>query len=116
MNVFQEGGSKTMPTNIIQQTKENMEEKKSQKSEILKHLIKYGTLTKLEAIEKFGCLHLGARIHEFRTEGYVIENEEKSGINRYGNPYQYVVYRLDKEHGKYAWLQAVKEAERNNGR
>lgn len=92
-----------------------MKEKKSQKSEILNYLIKYGTITKLEAIEKFGCLHLGARIHEFRREGYVIDSEEKSGINRYGNPYQYVIYRLDKDHGKYAWLQAMKKAE-DNGR
>lgn len=90
-----------------------MKEKKSQKSEILNHLIKYGTITKLEAIEKFGCLHLGARIHEFRREGYVIDSEEKSGINRYDNPYQYVIYRLDKDHGKYAWLQAMKKAEEN---
>ena len=47
----------------------------SQKEEILNHLKSGKTLTALQAVEKFGCLRLGSRIHELKREGNKIKTE-----------------------------------------
>ena len=48
---------------------------KSQRKKILSHLEKGKTITPLEALHKFGCLRLGARIYELRKEGYEIDSK-----------------------------------------
>lgn len=40
----------------------------SQKISILRHLAKGHSLTALQALRKFGCLRLGARIYELKRE------------------------------------------------
>ena len=41
------------------------------------------TITPLEALERFGCLRLGARIYEMRQEGFGIKREMvKVGKNK----------------------------------
>ena len=45
----------------------------TQKKLILKHLEKNKGITLLDAITKYGCLNLSARIKELRNEGYYIE-------------------------------------------
>ena len=42
---------------------------KSQREAIAKHLKSGKSLTALEALKKFGCLRLGARIWELKREG-----------------------------------------------
>ena len=44
----------------------------SQKQEILAHLKAGKGMTPIDALSKFGCLRLGARIYELRGEGYNI--------------------------------------------
>jgi hypothetical protein len=46
----------------------------SQKSEILSHLRTRRSLTPLEALKKFGCMRLGARIWELKRDGHRIES------------------------------------------
>lgn len=46
----------------------------SQKEQIKQYLLTGKTLSPLEALQKFGCFRLGARIWDLRHEGYQIEN------------------------------------------
>ena len=44
----------------------------SQEQQILNHLKSGRALTPIEALSKFGCFRLGARIHDLRNQGYPI--------------------------------------------
>ncbi|MCF6766481.1 helix-turn-helix domain-containing protein [Thiotrichales bacterium 19S3-7] len=55
---------------------------------ILKHLQRYGSITPLEALDKYGCLRLGARIYELRRQGIEITTEI-SKSNKH-----YAIYKL----------------------
>ena len=46
----------------------------SQSEQILKYLQAGNALTPLEAMHKFNCLRLGARIYDLRQQGYVINS------------------------------------------
>lgn len=46
----------------------------SQGERILKHLQAGHALTPLEALERFGCFRLGARIWDLRQSGYPIDD------------------------------------------
>lgn len=46
----------------------------SQKAEILDFLKTKRSLTPLEALRKFGCMRLGARIWELKRDGHRIES------------------------------------------
>tara|TARA_R110000796_G_scaffold1456_1_gene5822 strand:+ start:2730 stop:2924 length:195 start_codon:yes stop_codon:yes gene_type:complete len=47
----------------------------SQSKQILAYLKKGYSLSALEALQKFGCFRLAARIYELRNSGYRIEAE-----------------------------------------
>lgn len=47
----------------------------TQTDQILAHLKGGGTLTPLEALHKFGCFRLGARIWDLKREGHDIQTE-----------------------------------------
>jgi hypothetical protein len=47
----------------------------SQAQRILRHLQAGHSLTPLEALERFGCFRLAARVHELRREGYAVLEE-----------------------------------------
>ena len=47
----------------------------SQEKKILQWLTNGGTLTPLEALRKFGCLRLGARIYDLSRKGFKIKKE-----------------------------------------
>lgn len=55
----------------------------SQKDRILSYL-KRRPITPIQALEKFGCFRLAARIEELRSEGYQIKTERvERGDKRY---------------------------------
>lgn len=60
--------------------------KNEQKSIILRHLRKYGSITNLEAYDKYRILRCQARIYELEQRGFVIDrswdNNGKSGLER----------------------------------
>ncbi len=62
----------------------------SQKESIKQYLLTGQTLTPLDALHKFGCFRLGARIWDLRHEGYQIENVGSDDGN-------YAVYRIKLE-------------------
>ncbi len=45
----------------------------SQEEDIIHHLHNIGGLTPIEALEKYGCFRLGARIKDLRDQGYKIK-------------------------------------------
>lgn len=47
----------------------------SQTTQILRHLAKGKTLTPLEALERFGCLRLAARVNDLRLRGHRIDTD-----------------------------------------
>ena len=52
---------------------EERHSKPTQAGRILAHLRAGHRLTALEALERFGCFRLAARVHELRREGWAIE-------------------------------------------
>ena len=68
--------------------------KRSQNEMILDHLLKGNKITQAEAVERFGCYRLSARIHDLREEGYTIKTTERVAKNRYGNTCYFAEYEL----------------------
>jgi hypothetical protein len=48
----------------------------SQATRILNYLQNEGPLTPLDALDKFDCFRLGARIHDLRLAGHVIDTRD----------------------------------------
>ena len=55
----------------------------SQEKQILNYLRAGNSLTPLEALHKFGCFRLGARIWDLRHSGYNIINEGEENYAKY---------------------------------
>lgn len=68
--------------------------KRTQTGDVLAHLIEHGSITTIEAFQKYGCTRLSARIYDYRALGYEIESDSMTTKNRYGNPVTVAVYRL----------------------
>ena len=68
--------------------------KSTQFRDVLAHLIEHGSITTIEAFQKYGCTRLAARIFDYRAMGYEIESDSMTTKNRYGNPVTVAVYRL----------------------
>lgn len=66
---------------------------------ILKHLLKYGSITSMEAIQRYGCTRLSHYIYLLKRNGYIIKSETEKGINRYGEKTKYSRYYLVDEIG-----------------
>lgn len=54
---------------------ENRVESKSQTDRILEYMLSGKSITPLEALNKFGCLRLGARIADIKAKGYLVYSE-----------------------------------------
>ena len=59
---------------------------KTQRERLLKHLRQFGTITPIEAWRDLGIYRLGARIHDLRRSGYLIEMRRKEVLNQFGEP------------------------------
>lgn len=69
--------------------------KVSQVELIAEHLIKYGSISSIEAIELFGCTRLSARISDLKKRGWPITTEMATGKNRFGHTSNFAVYRME---------------------
>jgi len=49
---------------------------KSQSYQILDYIMRRKTITPLEALNKFGCFRLAARIHELKNAGWTIRSSK----------------------------------------
>ena len=56
----------------------------TQREQILAHLRQHGEITPLDALDKYGCARLAARVHELRQDGYDIRDVgEQQGRKRW---------------------------------
>lgn len=63
---------------------------------ILEHLLEHGSITSLEAIEKYKCTRLSQYILLLRKEGYEIRNEDVPFVHSVtGRKGVYVKYHLE---------------------
>ena len=53
-----------------------MSRQRTQNSRILQHLLDGHSITPIEALDKFGCFRLGARIFELRKQGFIIDTKQ----------------------------------------
>lgn len=67
----------------------------TQEEKILNHLLANESITSWEAIKKYGCTRLSARIFELRKKGYNISTKRKTSINKYNELVSYGVYVLN---------------------
>ena len=67
----------------------------TQNERILAYLRDNGSITPLEAMERFGIMRLGARIYDLRKQGLTIKKETEKGRNRFGEQTQFARYRLE---------------------
>ena len=67
----------------------------TQNKAVLNVLLNGQEITPQDAMDRFGCYRLGARIHDLRAMGYPIITETRTSKNRYGRTVQYASYRMD---------------------
>ena len=73
-----------------------MSRKRTQNSRILQHLLEGHSITPIQALEKFGCFRLGARIFELRKQGFYIDMKKVD--NGEGNKFaKYTLIHRDSE-------------------
>lgn len=76
----------------IEPVKKPVVERKTKTGEIIKYLESNGSITSLDAIKLFGATRLAAIIFCLRRKGYIIDSEDRVGIDKYGNSMRYVEY------------------------
>jgi hypothetical protein len=65
------------------------------KSRIIDYMRTHKGITSQDAFMEFGITRLSARIKELRDMGYDISTIMVDGINRFGEPVRYGLYRLN---------------------
>ena len=71
-----------------------MPKNNSQCRKILQHMELFGSITAAEAVERYSCYRLSARIADLRAAGHAIVSEMVSKKNADGQCVNYAVYRL----------------------
>ena len=67
---------------------------KPQSKQVLEHMLKHGFITHLRAEAAYGITRVAARIADLKKDGYEIDTEMITRVNRYGRPAQHAEYRL----------------------
>ena len=76
----------------------------TQNEEILRHLLTYGKITSLEAMNKYRIMRLGARIYDLKKQGYPINTYLRVGKSRSGESMVFAEYRLERvEEARRRW-------------
>lgn len=73
----------------------------TQKEKVLTYLLEHKEgITSLKAFELFGIMQMPKRIFDLRADGWNISSTPKDGLNRFGQPISYVVYKLEEKNEK----------------
>lgn len=83
-NAIKKGVAEANTTNHQNNTR-----KKSQKQQILDYMLEGNEISQLDALYKFGCFRLGARIADLKKDGYDIKKRIAKGEKNYA------IYRLE---------------------
>ena len=71
-----------------------MDSFETKSNQVREHLIVNGTITSWEAIQKYHATRLSAIIFNLRKQGYVIDSEWESSIDKEGRTSRFVRYIL----------------------
>lgn len=71
--------------------------KSTQCDKVLMYMVRFGSITQLEALADLGCMRLASRISDLRKRGYPIGRRMKAGKNRYGESVSFAEYYLIEE-------------------
>ena len=63
-----------------------------QEDAVYYHLLEFGEITSLTAMQRYGIMRLGARIFNLRKEGVPISTVYETAFNRYGVKTRYAKY------------------------
>lgn len=66
----------------------------TQRERVLNHLQAYGSITPMEAMQRYGVMRLGARVWDLRAAGHPIRRVMVTGKNRFGEPIHYARYEM----------------------
>tara|TARA_R110000824_G_scaffold107136_4_gene253133 strand:+ start:1410 stop:1685 length:276 start_codon:yes stop_codon:yes gene_type:complete len=69
--------------------------KLNQKQKVMRHLMKYGTITPLDAFRDYGIMRLAAVIFNLKEDGEDISSKMTSSSNRFGEKVVFSEYRLE---------------------
>lgn len=69
----------------------------SQRNKILEHMRLFGSITQAEAISRFHCYRLGARIFELKKQGVPIKKETVVRRRADGTYYSFAKYSIAEE-------------------
>jgi len=61
---------------------------------VIAHFLKYGELTPLEALQKYGIFRLAAVVHKLRKQGWAIDAETRSTMAAKNGVKHFAVYQL----------------------
>lgn len=76
----------------------------TQNEEVLRHLLNNGSITSLEAMNKYGIMRLGARVYDLKKQGYPIKTFLRVGKSRNGENMVYAEYRMERvEEARRRW-------------
>ncbi len=67
---------------------------KTQRDTVADHLLRVGSITPGEALDRYGIARLAARVNNLRCAGWNIETTAEAGLNRHGRRCTYARYRL----------------------
>ena len=67
---------------------------KPQCRQVLEHMLKHGFITHLRAEAAYGITRVASRIDDLRKDGYEIDVEMVTTVNRYGKPARFAQYSL----------------------
>ena len=67
---------------------------------VIAHFLKYGELTPLEALQKYGIFRLAAVVHKLRKQGWAIDAETRSTMVAKNGVKHFAVYRLTNNPGQ----------------
>jgi len=69
--------------------------KLNQKEKVIRHLNNYGSITPLDALKDYSIMRLAAVVFNLKEDGYDIQSEMVSGINKFGEIVNYGKYTLN---------------------
>ena len=64
----------------------------TQNQQILKHLEEHGSITPIQALNKYGCMRLGARVYDLKAMGHDIRCTIEQHTNSKGQHKRYARY------------------------
>ena len=71
--------------------------KATQCDRVLQYMVRFGSISQLDALSDLGCMRLAARISDLKDRGYAIGRRMKTSKNRYGESVSFAEYYLIEE-------------------